>query len=335
MSAALCSAVLILGIVWLVPDTAFTEDAELPVLRRSFAEPSAPVPPFPEGRFEPREGETLSWIGGTEVFDMDGFGYTEARLLSAWPSLHLHWRNLAWRGDTVYLQARPLYYYTKQIDPRPGSVADHRIKTEPGIIFLCFGKMESLEGEARLSDFSAAYGKLIDDLAALTPRLVLVQPTPFLASGPAADLSDSRNAVLQRYREAIAALARDRGLLLITLPDDAWTTDNSDNGIHCNESGHRIYAQEMAKALNAPAASIAEPSPDLLQTIRVKNRLWHQYYQPTNWAFLFGDRQHVPASRDPEKREERWFLRELDTLPGLLAAEESKIHQQLAKEVKK
>ena len=51
-------------------------------------------------------------------------------------------------------------------------------------------------------------------------------------------------------------------------------------------------------------------------------------------SFLFGDRQHVPASRDFEKREERWFVREIDALPGLIAGAEADI-QRYAKEATK
>ena len=65
----------------------------------------------------------------------------------------------------------------------------------------------------------------------------------------------------------------------------------------------------------------------LEDAIARKNLLWQQYYRPTNWAFLFGDRQHVPASRDNQNRDERWFVREIDTLPKLIAEAETEIHR--------
>ncbi len=297
---------------------------ELPVLRRSFSEPASPVPPFPDGRFEPRCGETLSWIGGTEVHELDRHGLVEAGLHLAWPDRALRWRNLAWQGDTVHVQARPLHYYTERGDTQPGSIPDSRERTEPGVVFLAFGKMESLEGIGRLPRFVKAYGSLLDDLAALTPRLVLVEPPPFFESGPAAALAGPRNGVLAEYVSAIADLAAERGLFFLRHGAVEWTAAMSDNGVHLNAAGHRAWADALLARLGGGKG---DPSAALLDAVARKNLFWQQYYRPTNWAFLFGDRQHVPASRDVEKREERWFVREIDALPALLAEAERDLHR--------
>jgi len=310
---------------------AFSADAadeDLPVIRRSFAEVSEPVPPFPMEqdriRFRPRPGETITWVGGTEIVDLDRHGYLEAALHLAYPDLGLRWRSLAWQGDTVYLQARPMHFYTKSGDPQSGSIPDHRERTEPGIVFIAFGKMESLEGPERLPDFTAAYAKLLDDLLSLTPRIVLVEPTPFFHSGPSPASSGERNFVLSSYIEAIERLALERSLLFLRSGAE-WNGGMSDNGVHLNESGHRVFAHAIRDQVGAGQRQ--EDSPSLHDAIERKNRLWQQYYRPSNWAFLFGDRQHVPASRDVEKREERWFVREIDSLPGLIAEAEAEIHR--------
>lgn len=310
-------------------------DDELPVIRRSFAEVSEPAPPFPvvdqRLRFVPRPGETISWIGGTEIVDLDRHGFLEAAFHLAWPDLGLRWRNLAWQGDTVYRQARPMYFYTNASDPQPGSIPDHRERAEPGIVFLAFGKMESLGGPGRLSDFVAAYAKLIDDLLPLTKRIVLVEPTPFFRSGPAGDQSAERNNVLATYNQAIEKLAAERSLLFLRSGAE-WNAGMSDNGVHLNEAGHRIFAHAVRDQIGAGQRQ--EDSPSLHDAILRKNLLWQQYYRPSNWAFLFGDRQHVPASRDDKNRDERWFVREIDVLPGLIAEAENDIHR-YAKETAK
>jgi|APTNR8051073442_1049403.scaffolds.fasta_scaffold30143_2 hypothetical protein len=315
----------------------FAQEGELPPLRRSFAEVTPPVPPFPEGTrgpvFEPRPGETIAWIGGTEIADLDRYGFLEAGMHLTWPGLGLRWRNLAWQGDTVYRQARPLYFYTKAGDPQPGSIPDHRERTEPGIVFIAFGKMESLQGTERLPDFVAAYAKLVDDLLPLTKRIVLVEPAPFFYSGPAGTNPGERDAVLSAYVEAIERLAAERNLLFIS-SDAEWNAGMSDNGVHLNESGHQVFAHAIRGQIRAGARPGEIVSPALRDAIARKNLLWKQYYRPTNWAFLFGDRQHVPASRDVEKREERWFVREIDSLPGLIAGAEADI-QRYAKEATK
>jgi hypothetical protein len=316
---------------------AIAQEGELPPLRRSFAEVTTPVPPFPEGTkgpiFEPRPGETIVWIGGTEIADLDRYGFLETGIQLAWPELGLRWRNLAWQGDTVYRQARPLYFYTKAGDPQPGSIPDHRERTEPGIVFIAFGKMESLEGTGRLPDFIAAYKKLVDDLLPLTKRIVLVEPAPFFYSSPAGTNPGERDAVLSVYVAAIERIAAERNLLFIS-SDAEWNAGMSDNGVHLNESGHQVYAYAIRERIGAYVRSGEIVSPALRDAIARKNLLWQQYYRPTNWAFLFGDRQHVPASRDVEKREERWYVREIDALPALITGAEADI-QRYAKEAAK
>lgn len=307
---------------------------ELPPLRRSFGEVAAPIPPFPEGRFEPRPGETIAFLGGTEVFDFDRHAFLEAGLHLAWPERKPRWRNLAWQGDTIFHQARPLYFYTRKGDPQAGSIPDHRERTEPGIVVIGFGKMESLEGVERLPNFVAAYAALLDSLAPLTARVVLLAPAPFFPSGPAASEVNSRNEALRRYVEAIRELAEQRGLLFIDGFGPLLGDLNaacSDNGVHLNEAGHRVFAGHLLGRLGAsvPIAAGADSArvQSLRQAIQRKNRLWQQYYRPSNWAFLFGDRQHVPASRDVKNRDERWFVREIDGIPSLLAASEADIHR--------
>lgn len=294
-----------------------------PVLVRTFAKPVVPVPPFPGGRFEPRENETLSWIGGTDIANLDRDGRLEAALQIAFPELGLRWRNLAWSGDTVALQARPLHYYTKTGDTQPGSIPDMRRRTEPGIVFIAFGKMESMEGEAGLDRFREAYARLLDDLLPLTPRIILIGPTPFFASGPAAREAETRNETLAEYAKAIADLARARGLLWIDSGSASWSPDHSDNGVHLNASGQELFARLVLSGLGVSRE--VETTPSLREAIAHKNLLWQQYYRPSNWAFLFGDRQHVPASRDVEKREERWMVREIESIPPLIADAEKQI----------
>jgi len=307
------------------------QEEELPVLSRSFATVSSPVPSFPEGRFEPSPGETVAFLGGTEIFDLDRYGFLETALQLAMPGHGLRWRNLACQGDTIYHQARPRYFYTKKGDSQPGSIPDHRERTEPGIVFVCFGKTESLEARDSSHDFIVAYAKLLDELAPLTGRVVLVAPTPFFPTGPAASLAEERNKALHLHVELIRGFAGERDFLFVDAFNPFLTDlkpEYSDNGVHLTEAGHRTLAEIVLAQLGV-SAPVGEPATvqSLRQAIERKNRLWQQYYRPTNWAFLFGDRQHVPASRDVGNRDERWFVREIDALPGLIAESEADIQR--------
>lgn len=317
-----------------LPVPARSQTEEWPVIRRSFATVETPVPAFSGGVFDPRPGETISFLGGTDIHEWDRHPDLELAFHLAWPDRGLHLRNLAWQGDTIYYQARPRFFYTRAGDPQPGSIPDHRERTQPGIVFLGFGKMESLEGSERLAAFVKAYGDALDLLRPLTGRIVLVTPAPFFATGPASSLAAKRNETLSAYTEAIRMLAAERGLLVVDLfgplsekADPAWTT----NGVHLSAAGQREATAQIASQLQFPVIPGAATDSSVVQSLRQavgrKNQLWWQYYRPSNWAFLFGDRQHVPASRDPEDRDQRWFVREIDSLPGLIAETEADIHR--------
>lgn len=326
--------VFLIGGCLALPAPARSQTGEWPVIRRSFATVDAPAPAFADGVFDPRPGETVSFLGGTDIHELDRHPDLELTFHLAWPDRGLHLRNLAWQGDTIYYQARPRFFYTRAGDPQPGSVPDHRERTRPGIVFLGFGKMESLEGSGRLAAFLGAYGEALDLLRPLTGRIVLVTPAPFFATGPAASLAAKRNETLAAYADGIRSLAAARGLLLVDLfgamseqADPAWSA----NGVHLSTAGQREAAAQIARQLRFPAFPAAVGDSAVAQSLRQaigrKNQLWWQYYRPSNWAFLFGDRQHVPASRDPEDRDQRWFVREIDSLPGLIAETEADIHR--------
>lgn len=311
-------------------------DEELPILVRSFtaAEEGAAIQEFKDGKFVPRKGETIAFLGGTDTFHLQRYPDLEMRIHRAWPDHQLRIRNLGWQGDTVFDQARPRFFYTEVGDPLPGSSPDTRERTEAGIIVLNFGKSESLGGLDVLPAFLEAYGDLIDQLIEHTGsrRIVVQLPTPFFTVGPAASVGEKRNFVLSLYVDGVRKLAEARGLPFV----DGFASLKgsemlkcSDNGVHLNRVGQRALANEFDEQLKFPVAEKASADRDdlMLQAIQRRNRLWQQYYHPTNWAFLFGDRQHVPASRDHIDTNKRWFVEEVDTLPKLIAEAEADVHR--------
>ena len=58
-----------------------------------------------------------------------------------------------------------------------------------------------------------------------------------------------------------------------------------------------------------------------------KNRLWFEYSRPMNWAFLGGDRQFVPSSRDPNDLKVRIFPREMEKFVPLIQKADAKIDE--------
>lgn len=288
---------------------------------RCFAPPLNPVESVTQqGMIRPVEDETISLIGGTMVAQMERSGEFEAALQVAFPEMRLHVRNLGWPGDTVYRQQRPMFFYTDKGDTAEGSVPDQREKIEPGTMVLAFGRMESLDGLDALDNFEAAYRGLLQGFSKISSRLVMVAPIPFAEAGPAAALAAERNLVLARYRERVAALGGEFDAVLVTM-DDFAPEDFSRNGVDLGAQGQAKLAARLAVAWGSPANS----DPVLIEAIREKDRLWDQYHRPTNWAFLFGDRQHVPSSRDERDANRRWFIEEIQKIPALISAADSAI----------
>ena len=302
-------------------DPAEQDDSQAIV--REFSQPVGPVAPaFQGAAFSPLQGETISLIGGTMVVQMQDHGYLEATLQQSFPDKQIRVRNLAWPGDTVYLQQRPMFYYTEKGDPREGSVPDQREKVEAGTLILAFGKMESLDGLPALPGFKKTYDDLLAALGTRSKRIVMIEPIPFANTGPAAALAAQRNVVLQQYTAAIYDLAENHGAIFVKMgafPESAFTR----NGLGLTATGQEEFATRFAQALGLkPSVAV-----DLISAILTKDTLWNQYHRPTNWAFLFGDRQSVPSSRDHRDANRRWFLEEISQFPQLLEMADETIHE--------
>jgi hypothetical protein len=283
--------------------------------------------PFP-GKFELQPNDVIAFVGGENMRVGLDLGYLETLLSLHAAGKSVRYRNMAWEGDTVYEQPRPLNF---------GPWADQFRRTGTSIVFVQFGQVECLEGKAGLERFTAAYEALIAQFAATTKRIVLVSPTPF-GKGPARqpDLL-ARNDDLKLYVDAIRALAAKNGVLFIDLASKALAEEGlTRNGLHLNAAGQWIAAKETARQLEIPGVSDLD-TPDargvfpreayetIRTAIRSKNALWQEGWRPTNWAFLAGDRMEQPSSRDHQDRRIRWFPVEIQQFPALIRRDEAKI----------
>lgn len=283
--------------------------------------------PFP-GKFELMQNDVVAFTGGENARVSLDLGYLETLLSLHAAGRSVRYRNMAWEGDTVYEQPRPLNF---------GTWTDQFRRAGASVIFAQFGQVEALEGKAGLERFSAAYEALIGQFAQTTKRIVLVSPTPFgKGSARQPDLA-ARNEDLKLYVDAIRALAAKHGLLFIDLSTKALAEEGlTRNGLHLNAAGHWAAAKETARQLEIPGMSDLD-TPDvrgvfpresyekIRGAIRTKNELWNDGWRPTNWAFLAGDRMEQPSSRDHQDRRIRWFPVEVQQFPALIRREEAKI----------
>jgi hypothetical protein len=304
-------------------------DGGLPWLR------SRPLAKKPfAGRFTLERDDLITFVGGEDANAAQTAGYLETLLATASADKHLVFRNMAWEGDTVFEQWRILNFgpWSRQFE-RVGA----------SVIFVQFGQMESLNGKAGLEEFTAAYAKLLDEFQQRTQRIVLVSPTPFVATPPPLHDLTAHNEDLKLYADAVKKLAEKRGLLYVDLLTTVRQPPHSPalkrDGVHLTPFGQWIAAQETAHQLGFNATDPVTPDEQPkferkeLEQIRTgivrKNELWLRYWRPNNWAFMNGDRVTQAASRDDVDRRIRWLPAEVQQFPALIAKQEAAIEREL------
>lgn len=258
-----------------------------PVIER-FADVDAPVrapTTWPDGRFVLGENETVVFIGQENLVRASRSGQLEALMASACAAQRPRFRSMAWEGDTVYEQWRDLNFgeWRTQLDAVGATV-----------VVAQFGQIESLDGVERVAEFTAAYHRLLDQVAA-GRRLVLVTPMAFEDPLlPRAPRLRARNTDVSAYAAAIRALAQQRGALCVDLSAPV-SERMTDNGMHLTETGLAVIAQRIAAGLGL--ATSAEAGVELRQAIVQKNRLFFDCWRPANWNFVYGDRMSQPFAR--------------------------------------
>lgn len=284
------------------------------ILQLGLGAPPAKRTPF-AGRPELQPGEAIAVLGGNEAVAVVEEGTLEARLVHQFAVQQPRLRSLAWEADTVFRQDRPLHFGDLPLQLRRcGATA----------VLLMFGRQECLErGAAGVAEFEAAYDRLLGQVKAVTPRLIVAEAAPFEAKPkPLPDLS-ACNADLALYNAALRRLAEKHGALFLGLgtnwqPAAPLTRD----GVNLTEAGAGELAQRLLTQAGVREAGGLEA---LRAAVRAKNRLWHQYWRPDNWAFLHGDRTAQPSSRDHLNPQLRWFPAELERYQKLIADKENEL----------
>ena len=155
---------------------------------------------------------------------------------------------MAWEADTVYEQWREVNF---------GGWPAQLHAAGATMLVVQFGQMESLDGPGRLTEFTAAYHRLLDEFAQRTRRVVLLSPMPFEKPGAShAPNLPSRNADAKAYAEAVREIAAQRGAVFVDLFSPF--VDNSvsrlakrrtRNGIHLTGQGLDLVGTEVSRQL--------------------------------------------------------------------------------------
>jgi hypothetical protein len=296
-------------------------------LLRPLTKPVAPIPGFANG-FTLKGNQSIVIVGGANAAECQRYGYLETLLASANPGKQLHVRNMAWAADTIYTQQRPRNFFATN---KPGyGEKDRRPAMAADVLFVWFGQMESLEDTARLDDFTKTYIEILTQFSSYTGRLVLVTPVPAEDPLSLGFKVKDRNAALAKYASAIRQIARDRNLPLVDLFAVLSGKSVTSDGLLLSEKGHQLAAQAFAKQLSFSPKLPANTEP-LRQAILKKNALWQQYWFPSNWAFLYGNRQQTASSRSHINGSYRWFPEEIQAILPELEKLENAITKEAAR----
>ena len=296
-------------------------------LLRPLTKPVAPIPGFANG-FTLKGNQSIVIVGGANAAECQRYGYLETLLASANPGKQLHVRNMAWAADTIYTQQRPRNFFATN---KPGyGEKDRRPAMAADVLFVWFGQMESLEDTARLDDFTKTYIEILTQFSSYTGRLVLVTPVPAEDPLSLGFKVKDRNAALAKYASAIRQIARDRNLPLVDLFAALRGKSVTTDGLLLSEKGHQLAAQTFAKQLGFSPKLPANTEP-LRQAILKKNALWQQYWFPSNWAFLYGNRQQTASSRSHINGSYRWFPEEIQAILPELEKLENAITKEAAR----
>jgi lysophospholipase L1-like esterase len=199
--------------------------------------------------FEFKDGDRVVFLGNS-LFENDlQYGYLELALTTKWPNRNVTYRNFGWTGDTVWGEARS---YITNPPTAYDLLIEQLTKVRPTVVFIAYGSIEALEGEAGLSRFIQGLNQLLDKIDQLGANAILLSPIPVLSAGSPEDPAQ-RNAMLKVYASAIAKTASSRGKRFIDIFNPLLQHNKnvklSDNGLHLNETGYYYLASTIEKGL--------------------------------------------------------------------------------------
>jgi lysophospholipase L1-like esterase len=291
------------------------------------AEPAAAQASGAPASVEIRAGDRLAFVGDSFFEREYPRGLIETALTLAHPDKALTFRNLGWSGDTVRGESRA--YFGNAADGY-GELLKSVDLAKPTLIFVSYGANESFDGSAGLDPFLTGYGKLLDDLATRTRRIVLLTPLPAdRATTPLPPAAlDERNRTLAQYSGAIRKLGASRQLAVIDLytvmlaalakptPEPLF-----EQGMHLTDAGYAVAASQIASsslassglragpgATAGPAGGSAAARPDprdprlaaLRSLIVQKNASFFHRWRPANVTYLYLFRQREQGNNAVE-----------------------------------
>lgn len=219
-----------------------------------------------ERPFTWNDGDRVVMVGDTLIERDQKYGYFETIVTARNPGKRIAFRNLGWSGDTVRGLSRARFG-----PPAEGwqHLVDHIVALKPTVLILGYGMADSFDGEPGLPAFVSGLNALIDAAAASRPRLVLLSPIAHEDLGRPLPDASKHNRSLEKYRDAVRTVARERGAWFVDLydatrPGAGKPTPLTDDGIHPTALGYwflgALIDQRLSGRAGPPGAIAPEPA---------------------------------------------------------------------------
>lgn len=291
-------------------------------LRPKYLQPT-PVDGKPESislPIEPRQGETIVFVGNSLAERMEHHNYFEASLHQTYADKELTFRNMGFPGHTPAFRPEagrnePWAFpgadkFRPEIKTHLGeghypSPDEWLTITKASTIVAFFGFNESFDGIEGVENFKNELRAFVDHTLSRsytridrkTPRLILATPIA-MEQHSAFFLPDAkeRNTILQVYSDAIGEVAAEKqiGFLDLFSPTQEWFRNSSEpltiNGVHLSADGYRKLAPVIMQGLFGKGGDAGDQEGLLHQAIADKAWFWRNDYRMLNGVHAYGRR---------------------------------------------
>ena len=235
-----------------------------------------------------RDGDRVAFIGNTLLERDRHYGHFETMLRSRFPGAAFSVRNMAWPGDTLDVQLRPLNF---------GNALEHLRRYKPTVIVVSFGMNEAFEGDAGLTGYQRSYERLLEQLAEFDAKIVILSPIRHEDMGPPLPNPAEHNAALEAYVKATAEAARRHGAAFVDLFHSLSPSTSqggarlTDNGIHLSERGYAQAAEQIAEQLGLGPSKLDERRREIVRdAVQHKEMLFFHRWRAHNSEYIYGRR---------------------------------------------